>query len=163
MDTCCVDAEKARVRSVLERYAVALDRRDVPGLAGCFARGAEFVISKEARLDTPDATEDVRVGPKWEDLVSLFEGTAAQFKTSTHFTGISTIEIAEAEATAETYSISFAAPNGSNELWIRGVRYLDELVLEDGEWKIRRRLLTLDWAAATPTIFVNQFADRVRQ
>ena len=72
-----------------------------------------------------------------------------------------TFEVADAEATAETYSISFAAPSASNDLWVRGVRYLDDLVREDGDWKIRRRLLTLDWAAAMPTTFVNPFSDRV--
>jgi hypothetical protein len=73
--------------------------------------------------------------------------------TMSHTLGQSLITVDGDEAGAETYFIAVALDGGAdgkpccNQL---GGRFVDKLVRENGQWKIRHRVVMRDWSVAIP-------------
>lgn len=152
--------DEDEIQRLVHRYAMALDRRDLADLSRCFTDDGEFVVSAEARLDGSEAT-DVTYGPGWAAIRPLVETTASSFKIGTHFVGQTSIQVDGDAAQAETYGLSFAVPLAGQNLLFRGVRYLDDLSRVQGDWRIRRRRLTLDWSTQMDVTFSQRFDNRV--
>jgi ketosteroid isomerase-like protein len=155
--------DEAEIRQLISTYAMALDRRDLAGLARCFTDDGEFIVSREARLDGSGTPGDICYGPGWAAIAPLVETTASSFQIGTHFVGQTSIDISGEQATAETYGLSFAIAHPGTTLTFRGVRYLDNLEQRAGAWLIRRRKLTLDWSAEAAVTFAQEFPSRVSQ
>jgi hypothetical protein len=148
------------VREVIERYALALDGRDLPALEACFDPQAIFVVSAAARFDVA-SVEDSVVGPGWPAIRALLESVFARFRTTTHFLGQSSIETAGTSARSETYAVSFGAAVDGDSVVMRSVRYLDELRLGGGAWRILHRRIALDWSTELEPSAVVSFGRRV--
>jgi SnoaL-like domain len=114
------------VRALLQRYARAVDQRDIGALVGLFhpqaeIAGARGVQSVEEWLETMRAPRT--------------------FPTSMHMIGEPLITLTEgsAEATVDTYAVVYQLGHeGSGDLTF-GIRYLDDVVLHEGRWLFRRR------------------------
>jgi hypothetical protein len=120
------------VRALLQRYARAVDQRDIDELVGLFHPQAEIagprgVHSLEGWLQTMRAPRT--------------------FPSSMHMIGEPLITLAEGstEATVDTYAVVYQlGQTGSDDLTL-GIRYLDDVVLHEGHWLFRRRTSQTLW------------------
>jgi ketosteroid isomerase-like protein len=122
------------MRALLQRYARAVDQRDLPALAALFhpdaeLTGARGTQSLDAWLETMRAprTFPSSMHVLAEPLLSHQEGSET--------------------ATADTYAVVYQlgdAGAGQADLTL-GMRYLDQLVVHRGRWVIRNRSSTMVW------------------
>ena len=131
-------ADRQAIRDLVARYAVAVDRKDWPGVRACF---------------TPDAACDYA----WfrgdlETVLGHIVRGLAQFETTMHLVGNHLAEVSGDTATAETYAVChhrLQRPDGLADR-IVGMRYLDTLVRTPAGWRIRRRDVAVDWQRTDP-------------
>jgi hypothetical protein len=122
------------LRGLLQRYARAADERDVAALAALFHRDAEITGAGGTHT-----------------LIEWLETMRAPraFPSSMHMIGEPLIVLDQESdrATLDTYAVVYqlSDPNsGSNDLTL-GIRYLDEAVLQEDGWVIRRRRAQTLW------------------
>jgi SnoaL-like protein len=122
------------LRALLQRYARAVDQRDVDGLAALFH---------------PEATITGARGPQgldeWLDTLRA----PRAFPQSMHMLGDPIIELSEADGTAhlDCYAVVYqlgdqAQKQGDLTL---GIRYADQAVLYEGHWVFRSRAAQTLW------------------
>ncbi len=111
------------IRALNQRYARAVDERDLVTLAALFHDEAE-ITGARGRLDKEAWLETMRA-PR-------------TFPVSMHLLGDPLIELVDDDhARVDTYGVVHQLSD-DGQLTL-GIRYLDELVLLDGSWRIRRR------------------------
>ena len=111
------------IRALNQRYARAVDERDLVTLAALFHDEAE-ITGARGRLDKEAWLETMRV-PR-------------TFPVSMHLLGDPLIELVDDDhARVDTNGVVHQLSD-DGQLTL-GIRYLDELVLLDGSWRIRRR------------------------
>ena len=136
-------ADELAIRHVLTSYARAIDRLDMDLLRTVYH---------------PDAFEDH--GAYQGDLdgfISWLEGVLPRFSVTQHFLGNTHIELEGDVAHVETYCQAFhrfpTSGSASEDDFVLGARYIDRFERRDGEWRIARRKLVVDWsqtASAAP-------------
>jgi hypothetical protein len=137
-------AAEATLRSLAERYARAVDRRD-PELFIC-------VFHSDARLrvyNPGDSAEPV------SDLSGHDEiGTVPQligvYPKTFHFIGNATYEISDGRATGEVYCVAhhLTPDRHGGTAYLMYIRYQDAYRAgPDGEWRIADRRVLVDWTA----------------
>ncbi len=116
------------LRALLQRYARAVDRRDLTTLAGLFRPDAAIAGAR--------GTQTV------EEWLDTLRGPRA-FPTSMHVLGDPLIDLSPdgTDATLDTYAVVYqlAEPGSGNADLTLGINYLDDVVVEDGRWLITRR------------------------
>jgi len=115
-----------QIRNVLQTYARGADERDLDALASVFTD--DVVI---------DGTRGVQSKSEWLEAMAATphpEGTA-----SMHLIGDPLLTIAGDTAHADTYAVVY---NGDMTL---GMRYVDDLVKQDGTWRIKARSARMVW------------------
>jgi len=125
-----VDLES--VRRFPQRYARAVDQRDHDALTALF---------------DPDGSIDGTFG--LESVADYLEGMRTRLGgtgTSMHLLGDPLIDLAPGADTAhvDTYAVVYQLPDGSDPFTL-GMRYLDDLVKLDGEWRIHHRKTERVW------------------
>lgn len=131
------------ILDLMNRYFMSIDRRDFARLRTCFTE------------DVTGIYEGVQVAGGIDAIMRFFTGESrfpfplelVNLRTSTHFIGNHYADVHGSTATAETYALAHLIdePPTGLRLRVRALRYRDELVLTEGEWKIRRREHVLDW------------------
>ena len=116
------------LRALVQRYARAVDRRDLEALAGLFRADATIVTTRGTQ--PVDGWLDTLAGPR-------------AFPTSMHLLGDPLISLGEdgARAHLDTYAVVYQLGDpgsGSADLTL-GINYLDDVVSEDGHWLIAHR------------------------
>jgi SnoaL-like domain len=144
-------AIRLELRSLAERYAQGVDRRDVDTFVALFHDDAAIIIH-----DPSESTEPRELrGTK--RLAKIPEVTERYPKTF-HLLGQSTYDIGDGEATGEVYCIAHhLTPDvhgGTN--FVMYIRYEDTYLPDaGGVWKFAERRLRVDWtetrAANPPT------------
>ena len=115
-----------QIRNVLQTYARGADERDLDALASVFTD--DVVI---------DGTRGVQSKTEWLDAMAATprpEGT-----TSMHLIGDPLLSIDGDTAHADTYAVVY---NGDMTL---GMRYVDDLIRQDGTWRIKARSARMVW------------------
>lgn len=127
-------AAESAVGQVILRYAHGLDRRDFAMVWECFL--------PDARVEGTSFG-----GPVRTYLPRLLDGVRAYPRTM-HFVGNQLREVDGDRARTESYAIAhhFADAQGRREALVMGVRYLDELRLDGGRWRIAARRVHADWS-----------------
>ena len=125
-----VDLES--VRRFPQRYARAVDQRDHDALAALF---------------DPDGSIDGTFG--LESVADYLEGMRTRLGstgTSMHLLGDPLVDLAPGADAArlDTYAVVYQIPDGSDPFTL-GMRYLDDLVRLDGEWRIHHRKTERVW------------------
>jgi 3-phenylpropionate/cinnamic acid dioxygenase small subunit len=124
--------DRAAIQDVLLRYARGVDRRDLALVASCFTADAAYDGTLARGL----------IGDALAQLPRAF----ARYESSTHFVGNQLITLDGDQASSETYTIAYhrltGAPRRDRTV---AVRYEDDLVRTTDGWRIRRRVVRLDW------------------
>ncbi|MGY6550585.1 MAG: nuclear transport factor 2 family protein [Erythrobacter sp.] len=131
-------ADRLAIAEALARYCRGIDRCDAAELADVF--------TPDARLDYGDGAR-----PIGEMIAGLMQGLGAM-RVTQHNIGNTICRIKGASAKAETYCVALhilSGPEGDIELVVGG-RYLDDLVKQDGTWRIATRLYVMDWNRTGP-------------
>jgi ketosteroid isomerase-like protein len=122
--------QQAIVRSVLERYFNAVDRRDFDLLAHCFTPHVVF----EFNLDT-------KIVVHGRDALVARMSAMPRPAASSHALSNTVILIDGEEARAVTFAVVHAvlAVEGGGRILVRGIRYDDRLVRAGESWRIAER------------------------
>ncbi len=129
-----------QIRKVLATYCRGSDRCDGALAASVYAQ---------------DSWDDHGViqAPGQEFAQRMCQMVIDTTETLSHMLGQSLITITGDEAGAETYFMATshdAAPDGTPMCNHLGGRFVDRLVREEGQWKIRHRTVLRDWSVALP-------------
>ena len=126
-------AHRGAISEVLAVHSRGLDRNDA-GLLKC-------AYWPEAEVDYGSFKGSAH---QFADLVG--PALAAVYELTQHLLGQSVVAIQGSGATTETYVYArHLLRGGSEELSFAG-RYLDELELRRGQWKILHRRVVMDWS-----------------
>jgi hypothetical protein len=131
---------EAAIRDVQMRYCRACDRMDFELLRACFHG---------------DATADYGViSGSVDHFIASLQAALLRFVVTTHNTGNQNIVVNGDTALAEHYTLAThrlaADADGPLRDIITSVRYIDRMECREGDWRIARRVLVLDWTRTEP-------------
>ena len=133
--------DRLAIRELIDAYAHCADRRDAKGQMALFTEDAEFQVFMDSRSPEPTYVLHGRdaLAPVFADL--------NQYQATTHFNGQSTVHLNGDTATGESYCIAhhLTIDGDKHTLMLASIRYLDEFVKVDGEWRFARRKLMVCW------------------
>ena len=137
---------EATIRDIQIRYCRAVDRMDFDLLRACFH---------------PDATTDYGFfACGVDEFVALAQEALKAYLGTTHFTGNQLVEVDGDSAWAEHYTVATHRCPAEDIIpihdFVTAVRYIDRMERREGEWRIARRVLILDWWRKDP---VEDFGD----
>lgn len=122
-----------KIREVLTRYARAADRQDFDLIESCYH---------------PDAQDDHgRYKGELTGLMAYLRELAPNLRNTFHMMSEPNINIRGTRAWCETYTFYHRDMAGHPPVY-QGLRYLDYFEERDGEWRIARRMVVLDWEHA---------------
>lgn len=129
------------ITAVLKEYCRGCDRGDFLQMAAVYAEGS-----------WDDHGTNKCPGPEYARRAMLRLDDTSM---CSHFLGQSVVKVEADEAGAETYFIAnIRAPDpqnaGQEMLHQIGGRYVDALVREGGEWKIKHRQVVKEWSISWP-------------
>lgn len=138
-------ADKQAITECIYRYCRGLDRLDWPTLQTVYH---------------PDAIEDrgegLFVGPA-EDLArAALKSLTEMYTASQHLIGNILIDLDGDAASAESYFQAYhryvERPGSPPSEMIMAGRYIDRFERRNGEWRIARRKMALDWTRTQPVL-----------
>ena len=130
---------EAEIKDVHLRYCRANDRRDEELMRACFHPDAVIELHKELDVNT---------------FIALGREILSKYTVTWHNTGNQLVEVRGDAAWAEHYTISShriaADENGPERDWIAHGRYVDRMERRNGEWRIVRRKMVVDYTRMDP-------------
>ena len=141
-------ADRLAIRELIDAYARCADRRDAAGQMALFTDDSHFVVYMDVTLDEPTQELHGRdaLAPVFDDLNT--------YVSTTHFNGQSTLVVDGERAAGESYCLAHhlsVGEDGRRTMMIAALRYLDELVKQDGVWLFAERRLMVDWTETRPS------------
>jgi ketosteroid isomerase-like protein len=141
-------ADRLAIRELIDAYARCADRRDAAGQMALFTDDSHFAVYMDATLDEPTQELHGRdaLAPVFDDLNT--------YVSTTHFNGQSTLVVDGERAAGESYCLAHhlsVGEDGRRTMMIAALRYLDELVKQDGVWLFAERRLMVDWTETRPS------------
>jgi hypothetical protein len=138
--TDALDAEsflaRLRIRETAERYFFCADARAPVGVAQCFARDGRLTSRSEARLS-------------FAGRAAIEAGFGAFPKSARSCHAIASMEtlVDGDHATARLFAVSYVAGQAhpGDPVLVRGLRYEDRWIVEDGRWVIAERVHEALW------------------
>jgi ketosteroid isomerase-like protein len=140
-------ADRLAIRELIDAYAHCADRRDAKGQMALFTGDTRFLVFMDATAAKPAQELHGR-----ESLAPVFDDLN-QYVATMHFNGQSTILLDGDRATGESYCLAHhlkVGQDGQRTMMIASIRYLDELVKQDGQWLFAERRLMVNWAETRP-------------
>lgn len=122
------------LRALGQRYSRAIDARDIDAVAELFDP-AGSVDGARGAASVPDYLENMRTAPR-------------VFEQSMHVLGDPLIEHEPDADTArlDTYAVVYQLDRvESGGDMVLGIRYLDDVIRVDGEWRIHHRQAVMLW------------------
>jgi ketosteroid isomerase-like protein len=141
-------ADRLAIRELIDAYAHCADRRDAKGQMALFTADTRFIVFMDATTVEPTQQLHGR-----ESLAPVFDNLNT-YAATTHFNGQSTISLNGDRATGESYCLAHhlsVGEDGQRTMMIASIRYLDELVKQDGQWLFAERRLMVDWTETRPS------------
>ena len=130
---------EAAIRDVHLRFCRANDRRDEELTRSCFHPDAVIELHEELTVDA---------------LIALGREILSRYLVTWHNTGNQLVEVDGDAAWAEHYTISShriaADEAGPERDFVAHGRYIDRMERRDGEWRIARRKMVLDFTRTDP-------------
>jgi ketosteroid isomerase-like protein len=140
-------ADRLAIRELIDAYAHCADRRDAKGQMALFTGDTRFLVFMDATAAEPTQELHGR-----ESLAPVFDDLN-QYVATMHFNGQSTILLDGDRATGESYCLAHHLKVGQDRqrtMMIASIRYLDELVKQDGQWLFAERRLMVNWTETRP-------------
>jgi hypothetical protein len=134
-------AIRSELRSLAERYARGVDRRDdVDGFVALFHPDASITIHDPSESTEPREIHGARIARIPEAI--------KRYSKTFHMLGQSTYDVGDGEATGEVYCIAHHLTpdqHGGTD-YVMFIRYEDTYRPDpDGVWKFAHRRLRVDW------------------
>ena len=131
--------DRDALRRLVERYATAVDHRDVEAAAGCFVPEGRLTVGDEATLEGRAAIVAV--------LARL-----ERYEVTAHVLGHSDHAVEGDRARGESWCRAHHVydDGGARRDRVMAIRYLDRYVRTDGGWRIADRRLVVDWLEDRP-------------
>jgi hypothetical protein len=130
---------ESEIKDVHLRYCRANDRRDEELMRSCFHPDAVIELHKPLDVET---------------FISLGRYILSKYTVTWHNTGNQLVEVDGDLAWAEHYTISShriaADDTGPERDLVASGRYIDRMERRDGEWRIARRIMLLDFNRLDP-------------
>jgi hypothetical protein len=130
---------EAEIRDVHLRYCRANDRRDEALMRSCFHPGAVIELHEDLDVDA---------------FIALGREILSQYTVTWHNTGNQLVEVKGDTAWAEHYTISSHRiamdETGPERDWVAYGRYVDRVERRNGEWRIMRRKMIVDYTRMDP-------------
>jgi ketosteroid isomerase-like protein len=142
-------ADRLAIRELIDAYGHCADRRDAKGQMALFTDDTRFLVFMDATAAEPTQELHGR-----ESLAPVFDDLN-QYVATMHFNGQSTILLDGARATGESYCLAHhlkVGQDGQRTMMIASIRYLDELVKQDGQWLFAERRLMVNWTETRPFV-----------
>jgi hypothetical protein len=135
-------AARLALRSLVDSYALYVDRAQPAAAAALFSEDARFV----AHFYTDRRGEPV-VRRGRAEITAALEAGLARYLATTHVVGGHVVELAGTRAQGETVCLAHHvyARHGATRFLVMAVRYEDEYVYEAGTWRFASRQLRVDW------------------
>jgi len=126
---------EAAIKDLQIRYCRSCDRMDFELMRSCFH---------------PDATTDYGFfGGSVDDFIAAAQAQLPAFVRTTHNTGNQLVEVNGDTAWAEHYTVATHRMAedavGPERDFVTAVRYIDRVECRNGDWRIAKRVLVLDW------------------
>jgi hypothetical protein len=121
--------EELRIQRKLRTYFYALDARDREAL--------ETVFADDVTVQYHTGTEGQFTQEGAKNIVDYLIGNMGNYRTRTHIGANHHIAIVGDKATTTTHAV--ATLWKGDRLVVRGLRYVDEFVRMDGDWRIKTR------------------------
>jgi hypothetical protein len=132
---------EAASKDVHIRYCRANDRRDEELMRSCFHPDAVIELHEELNVDA---------------FLALGRQILAMYTVTWHNTGNQLVEVRGDAAWAEHYTISShriaASDEGPERDWVAYGRYIDRMEKRQGEWRIARRKMVVDYTRMDPVM-----------
>jgi ketosteroid isomerase-like protein len=141
-------ADRLAIRELVDAYARCADRRDAKGQMALFTEDTRFLVFYDLASAEPSQELHGR-----ESLAPVFDDLN-QYVATMHFNGQSTVSLDGDRATGESYCLAHhlkAGEDGQRTLMVASIRYLDEFVRQDGEWRFAERRLMVNWIDTRPS------------
>jgi ketosteroid isomerase-like protein len=131
--------DRDALRRLVERYATAVDHRDVASAAGCFVPEGRLRVGDDAPLEGRDA------------IVSAL-GRLSRYEVTAHLLGHSNHVVDGDRATGESSCRAHHVYEdaGVRRDWVMTIRYLDRYVRSTEGWRIEHRHLVVEWLEDRP-------------
>lgn len=142
-------ADRLAIRELIDAYAHCADRRDAKGQMALFTADSRFLVFMDATAAEP--TQELH---GLESLAPVFDDLN-QYVATMHFNGQSTVSLDGDRAAGESYCLAHhlsAGADGQRTMMIASIRYLDELVKQDGQWLFAERRLMVNWTETRPSV-----------
>jgi hypothetical protein len=127
--------------------AALLDRQAISDCLARYARGVDRVDEELIRSafweDAHDAHGAFDGSP--QEFIDWFVPNQGTREVAQHFLMNQSVQLDGKVADVETYFISMGKQRGSDVIESVGGRYVDLFEKRDGEWRIKTRLVLLDW------------------
>ena len=148
--------DKAAIRDLMARYARGVDGLDSDMIASTFASDAYANYGQ-------DPIPEFQWEGRGRDNIVRWITTRPRSGRPTHFMGDQVIQINGDTAEVETYAVGYGVANvdGTQSLLITGLRYVDKMVRQNGQWLVQHRVLHHDWRGNAPADASLPSPDRV--
>jgi hypothetical protein len=124
-----------------------LDRQSISDCLARYARGVDRVDEELIRSafweDAHDAHGAFEGSP--QEFVAWFVPTQGTREVAQHFLMNQSVQLDGEVADVETYFISMGKQRGSDVIESVGGRYVDLFEKRNGEWRVKTRIVLLDW------------------
>jgi hypothetical protein len=139
-------ANRLAIRELFDAYARCADTRDAEGQKALFTTDTRFSVY----LDGP-GSEASYVLEGREALSPVFDDLN-RYQATMHFNGQSTVTLDGTRATGDSYTIAHHVftEDGSRQMMVAWLRYLDTFTKVDQTWYIAERQIILEWSETRP-------------
>jgi hypothetical protein len=135
-------ADRLAIRELFDAYAHCADTRDAEGQKALFTTDTRFAVYMDGPGTDPSYVLDGReaLSPVFDDL--------KRYEATMHFNGQSTVTLDGDRATGDSYTIAHHVftEDGTREMMVAWLRYLDVYVKLEGAWYFAERELILKWS-----------------
>lgn len=140
--------DRTALRDLVERYAWAVDCRDIGTVVGLFAEDGVLLSH------LMPGTEHTPLERRGHDqLRRALELGLAQYQHTTHVIGGHVVEPAGDEASGTTACLAhhvYRTDDGEERLLVMAIRYHDRYTRQSGSWRFAERRLRLEWREDRP-------------
>lgn len=142
--------DRAELRELVARYGIAVDDRDIAGLAELFTPGGSF-----------RSVDGVMSALGRDAVVQQFHGRFAALQATNHIAHDQILEFAADPDEAEGLVTSHAEVCRNGRTFIAALRYRDRYRRHEGRWRFAERILSFLYYLPADE-YAEGFADRLR-